>query len=64
LPLPVHARIERLRGAGVLVILSDVKRRPAELLERAGVEPDGTHLTWALSLEDAVSIARRHIRSR
>jgi len=60
----LESTLRRLRGSGVLVILSDVRLQPAGLLERAGVEPDGTHLTWAASLEDAVALARRHVALR
>jgi SulP family sulfate permease len=60
----LESTLRRLRASGVLVILSDVQLQPAGLLERAGVEPDGTHLTWAASLEDAVALARRHVTRR
>ena len=57
----LQSTLTRLKRLGVLVVLAGVQRQPAGLLERAGVEPDGSHLMWALSLEDAAAIARRHI---
>jgi SulP family sulfate permease len=52
--------LDKLRRGGHKVILTGLKRQPAELIERAGIQREPGRLAFAPDIDTAVSIAIVH----
>jgi len=57
----LESAVERLREAGIFVVLGGLLRQPREVIERAGWEPSPGRLAFCDSYEEAITLALRHI---
>ncbi len=57
----LESAIERLREAGIFVVLGGLRRQPRELMERAGWEERPGDLALRDSYEEGIALAQRRL---
>jgi len=57
----LESALARLDHDGALVVLVRVQDQPAKFMARAGIVPVPGRLTFAASLDEALSLARNHL---